>query len=124
MFQIANGLYSQCMKQDIVVRSDLKMSIGKMMAQACHASVAAVLSSPTDTLERWTSDGQTKIVLQASSLSELINLKQQCDAMPLVHGLISDAGYTELAPGTVTALAIGPAEEKLIDTITGSLPLL
>jgi len=65
------------MKQVIVVRSDLKMSIGKMIAQACHASVAAVLSSPADTLELWTRDGQTKIVLQAGSLSELIDLKQK-----------------------------------------------
>ena len=100
------------------------MSIGKMIAQACHASVAAVLSSPTETLDRWARDGQTKIVLQARSLSELIDLSQQCDATPLIHKLISDAGYTELAPGTVTALAIGPAEDKLIDKITGSLPLL
>jgi len=112
------------MKQVIVVRSDLKMSIGKMIAQGCHASVAAVLSSPTDALELWTRDGQTQIVLQAGSLSELIELEQKCDALPLIHALISDAGYTELDPGTVTALAIGPAEDKLIDKITGSVPLL
>ena len=117
-------IVSVLMKQVIVVRSDLEMSTGKMIAQACHASVAAVLSVPADTLELWTRDGQTKIVLQARSLSELIDLKQKCGALPLIHALISDAGYTELAPGTVTALAIGPAEDKLIDKITGSVPLL
>ena len=108
----------------IVVRSDLEMSIGKLVAQACHASVAAVLFAPSDTLELWSRDGQTKIVLQARSLSELIDLEQKCDALPLIHALISDAGHTELAPGTITALAIGPAEDKLIDKVTGSVPLL
>lgn len=95
-----------------------------MAAQACHASVAAVLSPPTEALELWARDGQTKIVLQAGSLSELIELEQKFDALPLIHALISDAGNTEIGPGTVTALAIGPAEDKLIDKITGSVPLL
>lgn len=112
------------MKQVIVVRSDLGMSIGKLVAQACHASVAAVLSASSETLGLWSHDGQTKIVLQARSLSELIDLKQKCDALLLLHALVSDAGHTELVPGTITSLAIGPAEEQLIDKVTGSVPLL
>jgi PTH2 family peptidyl-tRNA hydrolase len=44
--------------------------------------------------------------------------------MGIVHAIISDAGRTELAAGMVTALAIGPAEDKAVDKITGSIPLL
>ena len=95
-----------------------------MVAQACHASVAAVLRAPADILELWNLDGQTKIALQARSLAELIGLQQKCEALALVHALISDAGRTELPTGTVTALAIGPADDKLVDRVSGSAPLL
>jgi len=57
-------------------------------------------------------------------LVELENLKKQCEAKGIIHAIISDAGRTELMPGTVTALAIGPAEDKTVDQITGAIPLL
>ena len=100
------------------------MSTGKLAVQACHASVAAVLRAGVDALKHWEIDGQTKITLGVNSLAELENLKRQCEAMRIVHAMISDAGRTELAAGTVTALAVGPAEDKAVDRITGSIPLL
>jgi len=112
------------MKQAIVIRSDLQMSTGKLAVQACHASVAAVLCAGVEALKRWETDGQTKIALGVHSLEELENLKKRCEARGIIHAIISDAGRTELAPGTVTALAIGPAEDKAVDQITGAVPLL
>jgi PTH2 family peptidyl-tRNA hydrolase len=100
------------------------MSTGKFAVQACHASVAAVLCAGVDVLDRWGIDGQTKIALAVHSLAELESVKRQCEAMGIVHAIISDAGRTELAAGMVTALAIGPAEDKAVDKITGSIPLL
>ena len=112
------------MKQVIVIRTDLQMSTGKLAVQACHASVAAALCAGDDVLTRWENDGQTKIALAVHSLSELETLKTRCEAMKIVHALISDAGRTELPEGTVTALAIGPAEDKAVAKITGAIPLL
>ena len=117
-------LTKHAMKQVIVLRRDLQMSTGKPTVQACHASVAAVLGAKEDALESWNVEGQTKIVLEVNSLAELQNLKTRCEQVGILHVLISDAGRTELAPGTITALAIGPADDLLIDKITGSTPLL
>jgi peptidyl-tRNA hydrolase, PTH2 family len=112
------------MKQVIVVRGDLEMSIGKVAAQACHASVAAAFAGRHEDVSRWLEQGQTKVVLQAPSLEALLALQERCRSLDLCHELISDAGRTELPQGTLTALGIGPAECRLIDTVTGYLPLL
>ncbi len=112
------------MKQVIVVRGDIGMSPGKLAAQCCHASVSAVLASKKTKVSGWTAEGQTKIVLQAPNEDSLLELKQKCDKARIVSFIISDAGHTELPPGTVTCIGIGPDAEGKIDKITGSLKLL
>ena len=112
------------MKQVIVLRTDLHMSTGKLTVQACHASVTAVLRAKTEDLEQWNGEGQTKIALAVNSLAQLESLKSRCEALGILHALISDAGRTELAPGTITALAIGPADDAFIDRVTGFTPML
>jgi len=42
----------------------------------------------------------------------------------LAAAIIRDAGRTQLAPGTPTCCAIGPAENSRIDAVTGGLSLL
>lgn len=112
------------MKQAIVVRGDIRMGKGKTAAQCCHASVSAALKSKPAKVKKWELAGQKKVVLKARSAGELAELKKKADRLGIASAIISDAGLTELTPGTITALGVGPDDEKKIDKVTGSLPLL
>ncbi len=112
------------MKQAIVINASLKMGKGKIAAQCSHASVEAVLQTPADDLEAWREMGMEKVVLKVPSDRELIELHSKAKRRKLPCALIRDAGRTQIPAGSITALAIGPAEEKEIDEITGDLKLL
>jgi len=113
-------------KQVIILRSDLKMSCGKAAAQACHASLTASEEARRrrpSWWKAWMREGQRKIVLRVDSEEELLEKETEAKESGIPSALISDMGLTELPPGTITALGIGPAPERLIDKITGNLPL-
>jgi len=112
------------MKQVIVVRMDLKMSVGKLAAQACHASLGSYNKASVVSRKAWELVGAKKVVLGCKDLAELRELEVKARAKKLPHYAVTDAGHTEVPSGTVTALGIGPASEELIDSITGSLKLL
>jgi peptidyl-tRNA hydrolase, PTH2 family len=60
-------------------------------------------------------------VTSAGQLQEVIH---QAKAAGLPVELVSDAGRTQVSPGTLTCCAVGPAEGQRIDAITAGLPLL
>lgn len=111
------------MKQTIVARADLGMGEGKLAAQVAHASLSAYEEADRRAQKRWKGDGQTKVVLKANGEQQLFELAEKARAEGLPHAVIRDAGRTQLESGTVTALAIGPADEDLVDRVTGDLSL-
>ena len=111
-------------KQVILIRGDLNLPKGKMAVQAAHASVEAVLKSDSDAVDKWKKEGMAKIVLKVKDEKELIKYFQQAKDSGLAASLITDAGRTVVAPGTKTAVAIGPDEEEKIDEVTGKLKIL
>lgn len=114
-------------KQVIVVRTDIKMSKGKMAAQAGHAAVSAAEYARKNRPEWWSpwiGEGQCKIAVKVKSEQELLELGRKARNAGLPVALIVDRGLTELPPETVTCLGIGPAPSDNVDTITGNLSLL
>lgn len=111
------------MKQAIVARADLDMGTGKLAAQVAHASLQAYENASTDQQRAWKSRGQTKVVLQGESTSQLTDLAETAARQGLPKALVRDAGRTQLEPGTVTALAVGPASAEDVDRVTGDLSL-
>ncbi|RME52277.1 peptidyl-tRNA hydrolase [Candidatus Woesearchaeota archaeon] len=111
-------------KQVILVRADLRLPKGKTAAQAAHAAVDAALKADKVALRAWRSEGMAKIVVKVSNDEELYRYIQAGKDANLPTSIITDAGKTVVAPGTVTCGAIGPAKEDLIDPITEKLKLL
>ena len=110
----------------IVVRTDLGLSKGKMAAQVSHAAVNCALKSKksdSSNFTKWFRDGQKKVVVKVSGESDLRKLQQHARDVGLISSLITDAGLTEVPPGTVTCLGIGPALESTIDAVTGNCSL-
>lgn len=112
-------------KLTLVVRTDLGMGRGKIAAQAAHAAVTAALATiATPDFTAWLRDGQPKVVLRATSQEHLHAIAEQAAASGLPVQVIHDAGRTQVAEGTPTCCAIGPAAADRIDAVTSELSLL
>lgn len=114
----------QAMKQVIVARRDLDMGTGKLAAQVAHAALSAAEKADDPARRQWRSGGQQKVVLRADDERTIHELADRARRAGLPVAVISDAGRTQLEPGTVTAVGIGPAPAGNIDPITGDLSLL
>ena len=111
-------------KQCIVVRDDLNLSPGKLAVQVAHASILSLENANKSIIKSWKSEGQKKVVLKVANVKELFEIKGDADSTGLPNAVVKDAGLTEIPPGTITALGIGPAPYKKIDKVTGNLELL
>lgn len=129
-------------KQVIVLRKDLNMRKGKMVAQGAHASMKVILDEGlfkqhtldaipnefslfmTPEIEDWLTGMFTKICVSVNSEAELLNIHERAKEANIPTSLIMDAGLTEFKEPTYTAVAVGPAEAEDVDRITGGLKLL
>ncbi|ELY60313.1 MULTISPECIES: peptidyl-tRNA hydrolase Pth2 [Natronococcus] len=111
------------MKQAIVARTDIGMGQGKLAAQVAHASLSAYEKADKRTRDQWKSGGQKKVVLKGESERQLHELSEIAESRGLPSAVIRDAGHTQLESGTVTALAVGPGDEDVVDRVTGELSL-
>jgi PTH2 family peptidyl-tRNA hydrolase len=125
-------------KQVIVMRKDLGMRKGKMIAQGAHASLKVLLDAGALDREAakytidlappmlaWLGGRFTKVCVSVDSESalEMIVAKARDAGVPVA--LIVDAGATEFhGVPTKTCCAVGPAWTDDVDAITGQLPLL
>lgn len=124
-------------KQVIVIRKDLNMRRGKMVAQGAHASLGAILNRAGPAYEgeirinvedpavrEWLAGRFKKICVSVNSEQELLEIHQAALAAGVNVRLIQDAGLTEFTEPTLTCLALGPDYPSRIDPLSGHLPLL
>jgi PTH2 family peptidyl-tRNA hydrolase len=137
----------------IVMRKDLGMRKGKMIAQGAHASLkvltdrrvtVTLADQPADLESRassatpaifavaltpamaaWLTGRFTKVCVSVDSEAALEAVVERARAANVPVALIVDAGKTEFhGVPTKTCCAVGPAWTDEVDAITGELPLL
>lgn len=111
-------------KQAIVLRADLGLGKGKLVAQGAHASLNSYQRAPAIPKKGWEMGGMKKIVLKVDGEKELLEYYNRCKDAGLKPAIIRDAGHTQIPSGTVTAFGVGPDDESKIDSVLGKLKLL
>jgi len=132
-------------KQWIILRKDLKMRKGKMVAQGAHASMKVIFDlwdeayddifelkldggcdiEHAKQIKEWISGTFTKITLSVDSEDELLELYEKAKSEGLPCSLVEDHGLTEFGGvKTKTAIAIGPAYPSQVQHLTGELKML
>lgn len=110
------------MKMAVLLRTDVGMSAGKAAAQACHAALRTAREAPPDAEAAWRAMGEKIVVLACPDQATLRALVRRARDLGVpVSAPIRDAGLTEVAPGTETAVAVGPALASTVDLVTGAL---
>lgn len=120
-------------KQVIVMRTDLNMRKGKMVAQGSHAALAFIAdrlqgkfgAADLKIQDAWMYHGKTAICVRVDSEEELMSIYDRALTLKLTVYLVRDAGLTEFGGiPTYTCLGIGPNMSDCIDKVTGNLKLL
>ena len=112
------------MKQVIVVNEALRLPRGKLAAQVAHAALGAFLTSDASQRTVWLTEGMPKIVVGCGSDEELLALEGRARGAGIATFLVRDAGRTVVVEGTLTCLGLGPAEDTVLDGVTGALRLV
>ena len=74
-------------------------------------------------VRQWEMFGQTKVTLKVDSQDTLESIQEKAKRLGLVACAIRDAGRTQIDPGTVTVVGVGPGPSELVDKVTGHLKL-
>lgn len=111
----------------VLVRTDLDMGKGKMAAQVGHASVECALwaeKKDRKAFDAWMDSGQKKVVLKVPNRDEMVRRMAEAKSCGFHASMITDAGRTQVEPGTDTCVGIGPAPSSELDKVTGDLKML
>jgi peptidyl-tRNA hydrolase len=108
--------------QYIAVRSDLKWPKGALIAQACHASIAAVHLNYSDKETRdylENLDSMHKVVVGVPSETDLIQLSKELNDNDIKFKL-----WTEQPENLPTSLALKPYTKSLVEKFFRAFKLL
>ena len=97
----------------VILRKDIHMGKGKFSAQAAHAVVSLI---PQKNMQ-WSFDEQPIEIWTVRGEENLVGIYSKAQKMNINCNLIRDAGKTQIAPGSKTAVGLGPINEATFDIL-------
>ena len=110
----------------IVTRKDLQLSKGNLQHRSAtlswnvHSKQIELFKDSRKLQERRVEKDSGR----GKDVDEMKRLYGAISSVGIVCHLVKDAGHTEIPPGTVTVLGIGPAPRDSVDAFTGDLQLV
>ena len=101
----------------VIVRTDLKMSKGKIAAQCCHAVQGITMISNIKYI-------CPKICLKVNNVIDMDMISKYCIDNTIPHYQVIDAGLTQVPPMSKTVLGVGPIKKSNVPDIIKDLKLL
>jgi len=97
----------------IILRKEVKMGKGKFCTQAAHAATSLLPEQG----KHWDFSERPAEIWSAKGEANLIGLYSKARKMNLNASIIRDAGKTQIAAGTLTAIGLGPVNEAVFDAL-------
>lgn len=95
----------------LLVDKELEMTAGKAAAQAGHAIMLLLAVCSRERVEAWVAEGMP-IAVRGVDGEVWANAQADVAAGSAGYAGVRDAGYTEVAPGSLTVIAVDPATAK------------
>lgn len=114
-------------KMWLVLRDDLVLSKGKLVAQVGHAFgrlYAHAERCAPERMGRYLESNEPKITVRARGELDLLRVAKEASQAGLPYELIRDAGRSEVPAGTPTVCAFGPERRELLPPFLKRLQLL
>ena len=106
----------------VVLRKDLRLGKGKFCTQSAHAIVTLI----PERGKKWNFEKKPVEIWTVKDEENLLSIYRQAQKLKVNCTLIRDAGKTQIAPGTKTAVGLGPINEAIFEKIVsnyGAIPL-
>lgn len=104
----------QELKMWVAIRTDLKMSVGKIAAQVGHAFMSLGFDNcNSEIIEQYMKEGATpKITVQVSSEIGLRRVRAESGEAGIWSFMVVDAGRSEVEAGSPTVCVFGPCRRS------------
>ncbi len=107
----------------LLIRNDIKMSKGKVIAQCGHAIVNMMNDINKKTKKEWMNQGEKIVSVKAPTIDDIYQIQDICKKNKIYSYIVRDAGKTQVNPDTETVCIIGPEKEDILNQFTNHLKL-